>query len=72
MDHKTITRKINQRVAAFIQEQERTQEEVAEWLGTTQATVSRKLAGRTRFTAEELYILSRHFTVGVEQLFPRQ
>lgn len=45
------------------------QQDLADRLGLSQASVSRKLAGRTTFTVEELVDLAEWFAVPIQRFF---
>ncbi|MGO1637744.1 MAG: helix-turn-helix domain-containing protein [Ancrocorticia populi] len=47
-----------------------TREQLAQLIGLTSTTVSRKLHGKVPWTAEEVSIVADFFSIGVEDLMP--
>jgi transcriptional regulator with XRE-family HTH domain len=59
----TLAEQIGRQVRAALAEQRKRQEDLAEVLGMTQASVSRRVLGKQAFGGDELIIIARYLGV---------
>ncbi|MFP7697080.1 helix-turn-helix domain-containing protein [Trueperella sp. LYQ143] len=63
---------IGERVHLWLRRRGHSQVELSEYLGMTQASVSRKMKGKTAWTATNIYHVAQFLQVSVSELFPSE